>query len=560
MIIINRYRQVGGMKELKLYEVVELESFKNVQVITGEKGLNNRVDNVYVMEVPDITSYIDKDGLLLTTLFPIIKSQEALEKFIPELIQSGLAGVAIKLGRYIESIPSFMIEQAEKSDFPILLLPSTANFSILTNDVLMNLLGMKTKELEFRESISNKLHTLMLSGADISDLVTYVSQLTNMDIIVLSSQLKYIESSLLKEPETFQVEEEILYCYESDSSKEGLPDIFLRIDDRAYSQNDLIIHSIDAGQKRMGYLVLIKKGSENTSSLLVVIEQAVILLVFLLQNRQSLIQTERNYLDNFIRSIIHSQFNSQLELIQKAKVFKWDIHFPNIILLIDITNETQKEKLSNYYKVLDSGIIIETIARICGIPIEQCKTAIYDNQIICFVSVALVTDLSAKLKRASEVFAGYLKRFGQVNISISNKVFSMEEISRAFEEAALVQNIYKDIYQASSFIKFYEDLGLFKLFHSIRDKRELSHYVTEKLGVIVESDQTNDMELIKTLGCLIKNNMNMKKSAEELFIHYNSLRYRVNKLRDLGIKITDGNELTEIAVALQALEYLHAFK
>ena len=542
--------------EVQLSEIMCLDSFENVQLVTGEKRISNRVDNVYVMEVPDIAPYIGENGLLLTTLYPIIKDDQAMKKFIPDLIQHKVAGVAIKLGRYINEIPNFMIEQARENDFPILLLPATANFSILTNDILTKLLGMKTKELEFRESVSNKLHALMLSGGDIKELTKYVSELVEMDIIVLSHQFKYIESSFLVDEEQIEMNEEELQINRGDLTRFNSDETVMTLKGKRYQKKSLLLQSIEAGGQSIGYILLIKREKKVISSLHVVIEQAIILLAFLLQNRQTLIQTERHYLDNFIRSIIHSQFNSQSELIRKAKVFKWDIHFPNIILLVNLKNNNKKGTLASYYNILDLGIISDTIVEVCGIPKEQCKAAIYDNQIICFVSVALVPNLYLKLEQASDIFMKRLSRFGNINVSISQKISSMTDIPKAYEEALLVQTIFKDIYKEADFVKRYEQLGLFTLFHSVEDKMVLRDYVNEKLGFILESDKKNEMELVATLECLIKNNFNMKKSSEDLFIHYNSLRYRITKLKELGIDVSNGENIAEFSVAIQILSYL----
>ena len=133
----------------------------------------------------------------------------------------------------------------------------------------------------------------------------------------------------------------------------------------------------------------------------------------------------------------------------------------------------------------------------------------------------------------------------------------MVEISQAYKEALLVQNIYKDVYSEQQFIEIYKDLGIFKLFHLIEDKEYLNQYIEEILGAVIRNDQKNDMNLIDTLQSLITNNMNMKKSSEDLYIHYNSLRYRVSKLNELGVELSNGSKTTEIAVALQLLKYLN---
>lgn len=551
--------KVGVQLKVTLNEILKLESFHDVKVAAGNKGLNNIIENVYVMEVPDISTYVDEGGLLFTTLYPIVDDETAMENFIPELKKLGLAGVAIKVGRYIQEIPSYMLNQADELSFPLLQLPSSSNFSLLSNDILTELLGKKTKELEFRESISSKLHTLLLSGADITDLLSYVSVVTSMDIVIISEQLKFVESSLNDDTVEFNVIEPDFYSKNIKSTDYLDESPCLQFEGKTYTRNNVMIQPIDAGEKILGYIILIKNEEESRMEHLdIIIEQAIILLAFLLQNRQSLLQKERNYLDNFIRDIINENYKFQSELIQKAKVFKWNFHFPNMIMLIDITNEYGDNKIASYYKAIDSGVITEEIARSCEIPVENCKVALHDNRIICFISIALINDLSTKIKKASERISQRLIVYGSIKISISNKIYSIEEIKTAYKDAVLVQNVYKEVYKNQSFIEFYHDIGIFKLFHLIDDKRYLRNYVDEKLGPVITSDEKNDMELVKTLKVLIRNNMNVKKSADELYIHYNSLRYRINKLKELGIEIKDGNEMIEIAVACQLLSYLNA--
>jgi purine catabolism regulator len=551
--------KVGVQLKVTLNEILKLESFQEVTVAAGYNGLNNHIENVYVMEVPDISAYVDQGGLLFTTLYPIVDDPSAMENFIPELKKLGLAGVAIKVGRYIQEIPTYMLKQADELSFPLLRLPSSSNFSLLSNDILTELLGKKTKELEFRESISSKLHTLLLSGADIKDLLSYVSVVTSMDIVIISEQLKYIESSRYKDSVDFSIIDNSFYSKSIKSADYSDAAPCIQFEGDLYLRKDVMIQPIDAGEKVLGYLILIKNDKKGKLEHLdIIIEQAIILLAFLLQNRQSLIQKERTYLDNFIRDIINENYKFQSELIEKAKVFKWNFHFPNTIMLIEISNKFGDNKIVNHYKAIDSGIISEEIARSCEIPAENCKVALHDNRIICFISIALVNDLSSKIKKASEQILQRLSSYGAIKISISNKIYSIEEIKTAYEDAVLVQNVYKEVYESQSFIEFYQNIGIFRLFHLIDDKEYLHKYVDEKLGHVIMSDEKNDMELIQTLKVLIRNNMNVKKSADELYIHYNSLRYRIGKLKELGIEIKDGNEMIEIAVACQLLSYLNA--
>lgn len=52
--------------------------------------------------------------------------------------------------------------------------------------------------------------------------------------------------------------------------------------------------------------------------------------------------------------MLNARYQSQSEIIDKAKVFKWHLHFPNVILVVRSSETHTEKRLSTYTKVLDS--------------------------------------------------------------------------------------------------------------------------------------------------------------------------------------------------------------
>lgn len=80
--------------------------------------------------------------------------------------------------------------------------------------------------------------------------------------------------------------------------------------------------------------------------------------------------------------------------------------------------------------------------------------------------------------------------------------------------------------------------------------------MNDKIGIVIEYDRQRETDLLGTLFYIIKHKGNLQKTANEMYIHYNSLRYRVSKLKELGLKLDDGHAFTEIAVACKLYQYL----
>jgi len=61
----------------------------------------------------------------------------------------------------------------------------------------------------------------------------------------------------------------------------------------------------------------------------------------------------------------------------------------------------------------------------------------------------------------------------------------------------------------------------------------LHHYCHPALQILREYDQTNKTELYLTLRTYLEYNKNLRATAEALFLHRNSLTYRINRINEL---------------------------
>ncbi|MFA1820878.1 PucR family transcriptional regulator [Virgibacillus oceani] len=536
-------------------DILEMEAFKEVEFIAGASGLQRRVQNVYFMEVPDIYSFVDENGLLLTTLFPIADNQNDIKTLIPRLAEQNLAGIAIKPGRYINKIPAFMVEQADHYHFPLIKLHYDANLSTLTNHILSALLGIKTSMLEFRDQIHGQLLNLLLEGADLKQFVISMGKIVHEHILVFDNDFRYVQSSIdMNENENeIKIDQERNY-----SLHYSLPlnEITVSINDKSYKNDNLLVQPIQAGKENFGYMVvLIEKGKSVTDTITAAVGQATIFLAFLFQTENTIIQRERGYLGNFIQDIFNERYVSQPDVIEKAKIFNWNFHFPITILNIKLNIKESKKRLSAYYKMLDSGLIERIISHFLDIPPENFKVLYYNDSIICFISLAFESRLKPRLREISKSIISNFKKIGDIAISISDMANYVDEIKESYEHSILVHNIHAGSMNKTSFIEFYDELGLYKLFYRIKDKAYIQEFVEEKLGEILAYDQKKDAELMETVKYLIKNNGNLQKTANDMYIHYNTLRYRVNKLKELGIDMKNGFDLTEVSVALELHQY-----
>ena len=91
----------------------------------------------------------------------------------------------------------------------------------------------------------------------------------------------------------------------------------------------------------------------------------------------------------------------------------------------------------------------------------------------------------------------------------------------------------------------------------IDDKEEIREYYHYNLGVLLQHDSKNNSELLETLRQYLYCNGNLVKTSQALFIHRNTLLYRLNQIRDLlGRDIDDALVRLELLSSIVAKDYL----
>src|SRR5437868_129150 len=141
------------MTQLTVRDALTINGLQNVRVLAGSAGLDRTITCVNIMEVPDILQWVRGGELLLTTTYPLKDSQVSLRDLVPLLNAKGLAALAIKPHRYLEEIPSEILEIADALSLPVLELPVDASFVDLINVVLTRILNFQAELLLRSEQI-----------------------------------------------------------------------------------------------------------------------------------------------------------------------------------------------------------------------------------------------------------------------------------------------------------------------------------------------------------------------------------------------------------------------
>jgi DNA-binding PucR family transcriptional regulator len=131
------------------------------------------------------------------------------------------------------------------------------------------------------------------------------------------------------------------------------------------------------------------------------------------------------------------------------------------------------------------------------------------------------------------------------------------DLHRAGNEALLAVNVAEgdDEHPLLAF----EQTGAYRLLLSAmsEDPAELQRFYAETVEPLVAYDEQYDTELVRTVEAFLDNDGNVAGTAQKLFTHRHTIRYRLERVRELsGLDVgsTDGRE--KLSLGLKAMRVL----
>lgn len=251
---------------------------------------------------------------------------------------------------------------------------------------------------------------------------------------------------------------------------------------------------------------------------------------------------ERYDKDNFIKMLLLDNL-LLVDIYMRAKKLHIDNNIPRVVYLIESDNDKD---------VNDS--VIDIIRGIYPTKNRDFITAVDEKNII------LVKDVSGDSSRAaiektamtiSDMLAS--EAMGKVRISIGSVVSDLKDISRSYKEANMALEVGKIFYEEKYVIN-YNRLGIGRLIHQL-DMTLCKMYIKEIFKDVRVDDF--DEETLNTVNKFFENSLNISETSRQLYIHRNTLVYRLDKLqKTTGLDVRTFDDAIIFKIALMVAKYI----
>lgn len=249
---------------------------------------------------------------------------------------------------------------------------------------------------------------------------------------------------------------------------------------------------------------------------------------------------ERFDKDNFIKNLLLDNL-LLVDIYNRAKKLHIDTDVRRIVFII----ETKTEKDNN---------ALETVRNIFSAKSKDFITAVDEKNII-LVKEVKANETYDELGKTAKVIVDMLntEAMSTVHVAYGTIVNEIKEVSRSYKEAKMALDVGKIFYGNRNIIA-YSNLGIGRLIYQLPIPL-CKMFIKEIFDG--KSPDEFDEETLTTINKFFENSLNVSETSRQLYIHRNTLVYRLDKLqKSTGLDLRVFEDAITFKIALMVVKYM----
>lgn len=230
-----------------------------------------------------------------------------------------------------------------------------------------------------------------------------------------------------------------------------------------------------------------------------------------------------------------------VDIYNRAKKLHIAPDMPRVVYLVEAQND--KDNVS-----------MELLKNIFGDQPGHYLTAVEQKNIILIKEVNAI-DAYDEVEQEAQVIVDMMNSEAMLiaKVSYGTIVKELKEVSKSYKEAKMAMDVGKIFYMEKS-VNAYNTLGIGRLIYQLPINL-CRIFIDEIFGDNIPTDL--DDEMLTTVQKFFDNNLNVSETSRQLFVHRNTLVYRIEKLhQSTGLDIRKFDDALTFKIALMVANYM----
>ncbi len=529
---------------ITLQEIISLALPAETRVLAGHTHLGRSVTWVVAVAGDDRSARLTAGDLALW--LPPYPSD--LTSRFSQLAQVGVVGFAV-----MGAPGAAVVEAAETTGVPLLTLPESADARQIERTALALLLDRGAGIEQRAAQLYQQLTVLSAENAGLEAMAALIGRTTGKAVVIQDKRLSVIagwfpDSALPRETiEGWITEPTNLPEPLRDRKRAALSRNAVEQSLPIEKLTRLIVPIIAKGMAR-GFLSLI--GSAGTLGALdrSVAERSAAACALEMAKAKAVSEAEKRVRGSFVDAILTGNL-SPTEATRWAKRNKYDPDGRHAAIVVDWA---KKEHPS--YRRLET--LVHGLTGSFHTPVlVQAR----ESDIVIFAQleprqgIDTARFITESIRRQASVEFPT----DPLAIGIGRPVDALISLRDSYREARQALSMARRL--ASPNPLYFGELNVYRLLFQLEHSPELESFCQETIGALVEYDRAQGTDLVETLSAYFAHKGNLSQTAEALYVHRNTLLYRMERIREIsGLDLDNPETRLSIQLALRAYRLLTA--
>lgn len=532
---------------ITIQDVLTVKAFQNSLVLAGEEGLSREVTSITVAEVPDSANWLRGGEFVCTTAFFISNTVVHETEWIESIINKGAAALAIKTSRFLGTLPYSILEVANRHHFPLIELPHEITWPFAIESFMDFFMNEQIKVMQHLEEVQSQLINLVLENEPIQIIVDKVADLVGNPIVLEDARLNVIAIGNLNEGDHHGVDQSIIGQRMGESFRDKVlkSDFYrnvrhfrkkdrleTRITTRENTEMLNIMIPIFSNKSIYGFVSLLESRRPHTLIEMLVLENSTTALALQLAkqflNQQTFRKKTMALIDDLIQGPVQSQISFEYEFYN----MNWSN--PVICVLVEFVEPYLE---NDYFWNQSEELVINILKKHLKRRFDQ--VIIGNNGSLFTILVSYPSSghkevtkfLKEEMKQILEELDRNLGK-GKFLIGIGNTYHSLKMVGKSFKEANTALSIAKK-FDRKGAIVFFDDVGMHRILSMMPNTQDIRDFCKDFLSDLINFDADKGNVLLETLHNYLLCNCSIKETAQKMFLHPNTVAYRVKKIKQI---------------------------
>jgi sugar diacid utilization regulator len=314
---------------------------------------------------------------------------------------------------------------------------------------------------------------------------------------------------------------------------------------------------ITGGGEVLGYLLVLEAGRLEPVELLTLQTAGMVFAVAILRER-AVVETEQRLTGELLWSLISADPDARVR--QRAAQMGVDLKRPYAVMLasIDQDDGAGRRRPEDDQARLEKGQLQLAAQSLLRKRAPGSLMTMDSDNLVVLLAPGSRAEHGSPVNVARELQAVLARDLPEltVSIAIGRQSSDPSQFRISYGEALTALRINR-AQGGRQHVIAYESLGTARLILESGDRAHLAGLVQDALGPVLEYDRQHNSKLVKTLLAYLRENQKPAGAARRLFIHVNTLNYRLQRIEELlGGSLRDWDRRLDIQLALKILELL----